>query len=88
VAGAVCTMLCGSVICPVPFPLCLITTHTSTAAAVVNNYDATRRDTIFAAIGYATDRHNRGDDGLVQQRISLLIALVVLGTKYLSATPL
>ena len=31
---------------------------------------------------------DRGDDGVVQQRISQLIALVVLGTKYLSATPL
>jgi len=45
VAGAVCTMHCGSVICPVPFLSRLITTHTSTTAAVVNNtmfYDATR----------------------------------------------
>jgi len=36
---------CRSVICPVPFPSRLITTHASTAAAVVNNtmfYDATR----------------------------------------------
>jgi len=39
------TMHCESVICPVPFPSHLITTHTSTAAAAVNNtmfYDATR----------------------------------------------
>ena len=35
-----------------------------------------------------TDRCNRGNDGLIQQRISRLIALVVLGTKYLFATPL
>jgi len=52
VAGAVCTMHCGSVICPIPFPSRLITTHTSTAAAaVVNNtmvYDA-----IVAAVGRA-----------------------------------
>jgi len=44
-----------------------------------------RRDAIVVAVGRATDRR---DDGLVQQRISRLIALVVLGTKYLSATPL
>jgi len=34
-----------SVICPIPFPSILITTHASTAATVVNNtmfYDATR----------------------------------------------
>jgi len=44
VAGPICTMHCVSIICPIPFPLRLITTHTSTAAAVVNNmmfYDAT-----------------------------------------------
>jgi len=45
----------------------------------------TRRDAIVVAVGLATDRR---DDGLVQQRISRLFALVVLGTKYLSATPL
>jgi len=38
---------CGSIICPVPFPSRLITPHTSTATAVVNNTmftpcDATR----------------------------------------------
>ena len=52
------------------------------AAAIFNN-------TMFVVVvGRATDRRNRGDDGLVQQRISRLIALVVLGTEYLSATPL
>jgi len=44
------------------------------------------------AVSHATDRRDyrrhSGDDGLVQQCISRLIALVVLGTKYLSATPL
>jgi len=40
-------------------------------------------------MGHATDHgDDGGDDGLVQQRISRLIALVVLGTKYLAATPL
>jgi len=32
---AVCTMHCRS-ICPVPFPSCLITTHTSTTAVIAN----------------------------------------------------
>jgi len=43
--GGRCTMHCVSIICPVPFPSRLITTHTSTAATVVNNmmfYNATR----------------------------------------------
>jgi len=71
-------MHCGSVICPVPFPSRLTTTHTSTATAIVLRCDA-----IVVAVGRTTDRR---DDGLVQQRISRLIALVVLGTKYLSAT--
>jgi len=44
----------------------------------------TRR--IVAAVSRATDRRSRGDDGLVQQCISRLIALVVLNTKYLSTT--
>jgi len=39
----------------------------------------------WLAIGCAT---NCRDDCLVQQRISRLIALVALGTKYLAATPL
>ena len=39
------------------------------------------------AVDRATDHRNCGDDSLVQQRISRLIALVVLGTKYLSSTP-
>jgi len=51
VAGPVCTMHCWSIICPVPFPSRLITTHTSTAAAVVNNtmFD----DAIVDAVGRA-----------------------------------
>jgi len=38
-------------------------------------------------MGCATDRgDDRGDEGLVQQRISRLIAQVALGSKYLAAT--
>jgi len=72
---------CLRVICPVPFPSRLITTHSSTVTAVVNNtmfYDATRSSRRLVAC----------DDCLVQQRISRLIAFLVLGTKCLSATPL
>jgi len=47
---------CGSIICPVPFPSRLITQHTSTASAVVNNTVFTRRDAIVAAVGHATDQ--------------------------------
>ena len=39
------------------------------------------------SVSRATDRRNRSDDGLIQQHISQLIALAVLGTKYLSANP-
>jgi len=56
--------------------------HTSTATAFVNNM---LRYVVVAAVGRST---NHCDDCLVQQRISRLIALVVLGTKYLAATPL
>ena len=57
-----------SIICPVPFPARLITTHTLTTTAVANNtYDA-----IVAAVGRATDC---SDDRLLQLRISRLIAL-------------
>jgi len=56
--------------------------HTSTATAFVNNM---LRYVVVAAVGRST---NHRDDCLVQQRISRLIALVVLGTKYLAATPL
>jgi len=42
-------------------------------------------DAIIAAVGRAT---NRSDYHVVHQRISQLIALVVLGTKYLAANPL
>jgi len=48
--------------------------------AIVNN---TLHDDIMAAVGRATDPR---DDRLVQQHISRLIALVVLGTKYLATT--
>ena len=51
-----CSMHCGSIICPVPFPSILITPHTSTATAVVNNTVFTRRDAIVAAVGRATDQ--------------------------------
>jgi len=67
------------------FPSLLITPHTSTAAAVVNNMTLTQCNAIVVAVGRVTDRR---DDCLIQQHISRLIALVVLGTKYLVATPL
>jgi len=44
-----------------------------------------RRDAIVTAVVRVTDRY---DDRLVQPRISRLIALAVLGTKYFAATPL
>jgi len=69
-----------SIICPVPFPSRLITTHTLTATTFVNN---TLHD--VASVGRATDRR---DGRLVQQHISQLFALVVLCTKYVAATPL
>jgi len=48
--------VCGSIICAVPFPSLLITPHTSTATAVVNNTVFTRRDAIVAAVGHATNQ--------------------------------
>jgi len=47
---------CGSIICPVPFPSRIITPHTSTATAVVNNTVLTLCDAIVAAVGCATDQ--------------------------------
>jgi len=67
VAGPVCTMHCVSIICPVPFPSRLITTHTRQPLPPL--LIILRRDTVVVAVGRATDRRNRGDDGLVQQCI-------------------
>jgi len=88
---AVCTVhcRCRSIICPIPFPSRLITPHTSTATTIVNNTMFTRRD---RCSGWLRDGKPVGKPvprrSLVQLRISWLIALVVLGTKYLAATPL
>jgi len=61
--GALCTMHYGLVICPDPFPSRLVTTHTSSATAIVNNTMFARRDAIVVTIGRTTDRY---DDRLVQ----------------------
>ena len=64
--GAVCTMHCGwgSIICPIPFPSCLIMLHTSTAAVVVNN-TTTWRDRYG---GRSRDRSLRQSSGSTEHK--------------------